>query len=131
MIREFTPEDLDGFDFNKFSNPADVKFVFKSDEWWNYTIWDGKARAIICFKDNGGDDWAGFFLISKGFKASHARELKWFFDMAIEKLNPKRLWTTSQRNKTIDRWHRYLGMSVEKTTVINGKEFKIWSKKWA
>ncbi len=131
MIRNFHMDDLTIFKPNKFSDPEDVMFIFEGEDFYKETmIVNGVIKAILCFKLNGNDDWAGFFMISECFNARDGVRVKKWFNNKIREYKPKKVWTASQKDCVLETWHRFLGMVKEKTQDINGKECNIWSVTW-
>lgn len=128
MIRDFENKDLETFEPNEFSDISDIPYVFDDEDFWKYTLTDdGRVLAVICFKENMPGDWASFLLISRYFKFKNAPELKAFMLHCIKKLNPRRVWTASRDCSIINRWQKYLGMTKESDTMVNGRKLNIWS----
>lgn len=130
MIREFDKKDLENFKANKNGDARDIMFVFNDPSYFKYTLDHGGPKAIICFRHNGDDDWAGFFLIAENFTARDGILVKRFIEETVRRYRPKRLWTASHINEDLNRWHKFLGMKIEDTLVIHGKKCAIWSIRW-
>lgn len=131
MIRNFHIKDLEGFKPNEFSDPESVMFIFEGEDFYKETyIVKGVVKAIICFKPNGNDDWAGFFLVSEDFSARDGVVLKQHVMKKVGEYKPKRVWTASQQDCMLETWHKFLGMVKEGTQEIEGKICNIWSLTW-
>jgi len=127
-IRNFHMKDLDSFVPNKFSDPEDVSFVFEGEAFYRETmIVNNVVKAIFCFRPNGNDDWAGFFLISEDFTARDGVALKQHIAKKVKYYKPKRVWTASQQDCVLETWHKFLGMIKEGTKEVDGKICNIWS----
>lgn len=132
MIRNFHIDDLKKFVPNEYSDNPDLHTVFRDDEYFKFTQYTGEdIRALICFKDNGNRDWCGCFFVSKSFTRDNGQELKDFIQHCVNELQPARLWTASQDDIKLNKWHNFLGMSIEKKIDVDGKGFNIWSRIWA
>lgn len=130
MIRDFNIEDLEGFDHLGVDDVLPIAWDDPSVEY--YTLLDGAVPvAFIIFRQVKPDDWAGFFILSKLFKPLHSREIKQFIERTVSFKKPKRLWTLSKKNSTLDRWHKFLDMSIESTQEINNAMYNLWSIRWA
>lgn len=129
MIRPFKPEDLELIKLNEWSN-GDFHGAVIDERYEKYTLDDNGVKAIIFFMNVNSRDWGGFFLLSKDFSPAHGKIVKRFIADTVNKYKPERLWTVSQRNKTISRWHEFLGMSIEQEQEIDGKLYDVWSIKW-
>ena len=107
IVRPFITDHLNHFVPNEVSQPDDIAFAFDDDDYYKYSLWkEGKVKAIVFFRDNGGGDIAGFFLISDCFTARDGVLLKKFMFQKIKIHQPERLWTASLAdNKLIERWH--------------------------
>lgn len=132
MIRDFRTEDLDVFQPNGASDFDDVACFNGGEDCfeYKYTLDDGNIKAIILFRDNGEDDWAGFFLISKHFNCRDGVKIKRFINETVDKYQAKRLWTVSEPNEILSRWHKFLGMDKEGTVEVDGSLQDVWSMRW-
>lgn len=134
MIRLFRKLDLRRIKLNDFSSIDDMRFVFDDDSFYKHTLEvDGKVLAVIGFKRYWGDNWLAFFLISTEMKALHARPLKNFLNNAIIDFGAKRLQTDSVDCPELNKWHKFLGFTLEGTRkkMIHDKDFNMWSiLKW-
>ena len=66
--------------------------------------------------------------MSKYFNSKYARELKKFMLYLIKELQAKRVETESVNCPVINRWHRFLGMTLEgtKKSFLEGQDYNIW-----
>jgi len=132
-IEPFNIVDVYGFKPNPNSPLRYLEKILDDVSYHKYSLIDEEnvVQAIICFKDNGDDDWAGFFLIAETFKGKHGLEIKHFIVDTVEKHQARRLWTASRPGTVLDRWHQFLGMQKDKEMVnIEGSDFNIWSMEW-
>jgi hypothetical protein len=132
MIREFQESDLKNFTPNEHSGIDEVLPIFTSPIYHKFSLIEGDiTKAIIYFHHTGGDDWAGFFLISKDFSARNGIQIRNFIKQTTDKYKPKRLWTVSLDCPMINKWHKFLRLKEEKSDIIlNGKKYIMWSCLW-
>lgn len=131
MIIPYMPNHLNAFEPNIFSVPDSDYFALDGKEWLRYTMQDeGKTKAIIYFRDNGGNDWCGFFLIGKDFRRKHKTELMEFIEDMISIHSPKRLWTLSRECDVLTRWHKLLGMVKESYMEVMGEKCVVWARRF-
>lgn len=128
MISSFNINDLEYFTPNEVSDPSNIIHILEDDSVSKVTLWKGgSVRAIACFQQMEKMDWAGFFLISKDFTARDGIRLRKHMYDWVDKYNVKRVWTATSRESCDDRWHRFMGMDIEKPIEIEGSECDIWS----
>lgn len=131
MIREFHIDDLARFEPNEMSVPDDVLPMLEDDCWWNYTLErGGVVRAILCGFEQAERQWAVFCLISKRFCARDSVELRRFLARAIERMQPKKIWTLSCPDAVVSKWHEFMGFISGEPVEVNGKKYLMWSRLW-
>jgi len=132
MIRPFQKLDARRLQSNEFSNAKDIQFVFDDPDFYKHTLISNESDvyAIICFKRYWKNNFLAFFLIGKDMPAIHARELKEFVDNAIEDLRAERVQTESVATETLDKWHEFLGFTLEgkREKMIYDKDYNQWGK---
>ncbi len=116
---------------NEFSDASDMAWVFKDEGFDKHTMEDdeGRVLCIICFKKYWQDNYLAFLLISKEMTALHARALKsWIFGAMMD-LRMKRVQTDSVDCPVINRWHEFLGFTLEGTRakMLFDKDYKMWA----
>ena|SRR5688572_14075240 len=129
MIRKFERSDLRRIKSNNFSKTRDIGFVFDDDDFLKQTLTkDGNVYAIICFKSYWKNNFIGFFLIGEDMPAICARELKDFVDNLVVDLNIERIQTDSVDTEILNKWHYFLGFTLEGTMkkMIFDNDYNMW-----
>lgn len=131
MIRPYFAIDSRRLKANQYSGVGDMGWVFKDDTFQKHTLEDdqGRVLCIICFKRYQGDNYIAFLLISEEMTAIHAKALKrWIFDAMMD-LGMKRVQTDSVDCPVINRWHKFLGFTLEGTRekMLFDKDYKMWA----
>lgn len=134
MIRQFEEKDLEFIDVNEFSDIGIYRNLILSDFMQKATLVDGeKVLCVICYMQYADYRYKAFFIMSKDFTAKYARELKKFVYFTAKELKAKRVETESLDCELINRWHRFLGMTLEgkKTRFLDDEtDFNLWSILW-
>lgn len=132
MIRRFQKTDLRRIKSNEFSEIEKVDFVFADDDFCKHTLVGEKSDvfAIICFKRYWNNNWMAFFLISEDMPVIYARELKNFINNAMIDLRAERIQTDSVDCPELNRWHKFLGFTLEGTRkkMIFNQDYNMWCK---
>lgn len=131
MVRPYFALDARRLRSNKFSGTGDMGWVLKDDRFKKHTLEDheGRVLCIICFAKYWEDNYIGFLLISTEMTALHARTLKlWIFDVMMD-FGMKRMQTDSVDCPEINRWHKFLGFTLEGTRekMMHDKDYKMWA----
>lgn len=130
MIRFFERTDIRRIKSNAYSGVGDLAFVFEDDSFYKFTLVgnDDRVYAIICFKKYWKNNAIAFFLISEDMPLICARELKEFVHNAVKDMGGERVQTDSVADPTIDRWHKFLGFTLEgrRDKMINDKDYHLW-----
>lgn len=131
MMKQFKKSDLGHFIPNEWSDPDPVLDQMLSPETVTGVLWgdDGMVSAISCCRAYWGNNWSGWFLISKNFKPHEAILLREYIKETMEKLNIERLQTDSLNVETLNKWHEFLGFEHEgiRRKALMGKDFVMWS----
>lgn len=133
MIKDFEISDLSNFEPNKFSVYEEFEKVFQDDNILKYTCHsEGKVEAIIGFFPYCGNAWSFFVLFSKDFKSIYLKELKKFYILCIEKIQPDRVATDSLDLDFNNKLHRMFGLELEGTRKrhMYGQDMNMWGKIW-
>lgn len=133
MIRDYLNGDIDKIKANEFSRAGEYKQALENYRIQKLTLEDNGVMAIIGMYNYWGDNWDGFFLMSKDIKTKHVKSLKKVTKDLILIKNMKRLETCSEDCTTINRWMKFLGFECEGTRkkYMHDKDFKLWSILWA
>lgn len=131
MIRPYQMMDSRRLKANENSGVGDMGWVFTDPEFQRHTMEDdeGRVLCIICFKKYWQDNYLAFLLISKEMTAIYARKLKrWIFDVMMD-FGMKRVQTDSVDCPVINRWHDFLGFTLEGTRakMLFDKDYKMWA----
>lgn len=126
MIREFDMKDLERFEPNEVSDPADVAHFLRDEKLWSYTLENNGIKAVISFAETETDEWAMSCLISKHFNALDSRELKRFKERVVRALKPRKVWSWTIPGTDSERWHEFLGLVFDKTQEFQGKIYNVW-----
>lgn len=132
MIRDFESIDVRRLKPNAFSSHENMKFVFEDPTFIKQTLEDdktGEVLCIICFKSYWQNNYVGCFLMAEEMPAIYARQLKIFMENVILDFNMERLQTDSVDCAVLNRWHEFLGFTLEGTRkkMIMGKDFNMWA----
>lgn len=130
MIREFDMKDLERFEPNEVSDPADVAHFLRDEKLWSYTLENDGIKAVISFSETAPDEWAMSCLISRHFNALDSRELKRFKERAVRALQPRKVWSWTIPGTVADRWHKFLGLAFEKQREFQGKIYNVWVRNY-
>lgn len=131
MIRPYLPLDTRRLKANTFSDVKDMGWVLEDDSFQKHTLEDsdGRVLCIICFKKYWQDNYHAFLLISEEMTAIHGRMLKrWIFDVMMD-FGMKRVQTDSVDCPVINRWHKFLGFTLEGTRMkmLYDTDYKCWA----
>lgn len=135
MIREFIERDLKEIKENGFTNMSIIgddtpSFLINIGA---STLIDGDIPIIIIgFLEYTKSCYTAFLICSKDMTAKHARELKKFLFNIADILKAKRLETTSLDCDILNRWHKFLGFTLEGTKIkyCDDKDYNIWGMLW-
>ena len=131
MIREFRISDPRMLNGNKFSNTqGQMKDVFSNDLFFKQTLVNAEDEvlAIIAWASYSGNNFVGMFYISKDITPIAGRELRDFVhDVRID-LNFSRLQTDSPATPELDKWHKFLGFTLEGSIdkMLDNKDYHLW-----
>lgn len=131
MIRAYQALDARRLKANEHSDAEDMAWVFKDDDFHKHTLEDeaGRVLCIICFKKYWKNNYLAFLLISREMTAIHGREVRrWIFN-AMTDLGMVRVQTDSVDCPEINRWHKFLGFTLEGTRqkMLFDKDYKMWA----
>lgn len=130
MIRPYQLQDARRLKANEHSDIADMGWVLNDDGFMKHTMeCDGRVLCIICFKAYWQNNYMAFLLISKEMTAVHGRALKrWIFNAMMD-LRMQRVQTDSVDCPVINRWHKFLGFTLEGTRMkmVFDKDYKMWA----
>jgi len=132
MIREYVNEDFDKLEMNGYIDPElyGDRLRLMLEAYNSYTMeTEGKVMAIISFREYTRGCYSAFVLCSTLLEGKHTKELKVFIQGCIEALEAIRVETLSLKDDVIDRFHRFLGFSLEGTKVkfFNNKDYNMWA----
>lgn len=131
MIRQYEPGDESKIELNDFVFNFDLlKAHIDNPEYYKSTVVAGdKVMAIIAFRPYWERCFDSFFMITRNMPLIHARELKQYLHDAIVDFNAERVQTDSLDCPTLNRWHEFLGFTLEGTRrkLVYGKDFNCWS----
>lgn len=134
MIRHYNRIDKRRLKPNEFSSVGDLDFVFEDDNFMKHTLVDeaGDVKAMILFsiyyRGPNGPCAIAFFLISEDIKPREAVELKQFIHQAVVDFDAQRVQTESVACPVLDKWHEYLGFTLEGTRekMIHNRDYNMW-----
>ncbi len=126
MIRKFVFSDWETLDKNEFSKAENIDFLY-DDEWVKYTL---ENKAIICFKNQGDNEWAMLLLVGNNFTSFDGKQIKRFMFKCVSELKAKRVWTISRQDELIIKWHKFLGMTIEKQVEHENITYDLWGITW-
>lgn len=131
-MRPFVIDDLRDIKVNRYGDKdAKTDWVYTHPDTHTYTLESSGIKAIMMFYHTGGGEWLGFYSIALSFDMKDARELKRFTQEKIKEFKPKRVWTLSKTDKELDKWHKFIGFTLEKENVIfSGERCNMWSMVW-
>ena len=134
--------DVDKLVFNHWSRHfknkrmvKNVKKFFAMPETYSFTICDGvKPVAIIAFHEEGNGQFYGAMLTSVDYseKPIFSLHTKRFIEQFAKKMGIKKLITHSENESSLNRWHSFLGFTLEKKDDFQYKGIKhnLWSMTW-
>lgn len=137
---EYIESDFDGIKFNKWAwylkdkrSIKKVKKYFK--EACTYTLFsDDKPIAILSFHEYEPTHFDGCILADECFgdNPKYAVMMKKLVNLLIKKYDMKRVQTTSEDSPELNKWHEFLGFSLEKKHCMTHrkKPFNLWSMEW-
>jgi hypothetical protein len=131
MIREFRISDPRMLNGNKFSNThGQMIDVFANDKFFKQTLVNSEAEvlAIIAWASYAKQNFVGMFYISKFITPIAGRELRDFVrDVRID-LNFNRLQTDSPATPELDKWHKFLGFTLEgrRDKMVDDTDYHLW-----
>lgn len=129
MIRVYAQGDERRMKPNEYSDIDACAPVFEDRAFEKFTLEHlGIVEAIICFKPYWEDNYIGFLLISDDMPVICARELHDFVHRSFKGIGMKRLQTDSMDCAVLNRWHEFVGFTLEGTrrAFMNGKDFNMW-----
>lgn len=131
MITSFTPQDLEAFTPNEFSDPEAVKDMLCSPEYEVQTLYgaDNLVKAILAFRNYWGNNWTGFFLVAQSFGMQEAYELKKALHAGLSARGVKRVQTESVANEKLRQWHEFLGFVHEgiRVKMMLDQDYDMWA----
>lgn len=130
MIRDYQLGDLCLFDGNEFVDWEKLYNGINDRRFKTAILDDGSVKAILVYW-NKDKELAGFFSIAKDFSRANCRELKKEMHKLADKLGVEVLRTATPKDSPVERWHKFLGLSVERQLNIAGQICNVWSKVWA
>lgn len=91
-----------------------------------------KPRAVIGFAMEDDDTAAGMFLIPMDFTPREGLHLRTEMIEAARERGIRTMWTASERNPIIARWHDFLGMRKQGVLLHDKISYDVWEMKlWA
>lgn len=129
MIRAYKTGDELRMKPNEFSDYSDCAYVFDDEKYVKHTLEeDGGIYAMVVWFEYEPNRWGAFLLISGDMRLSHVKELKRFINGVILERKPERIVTYSVDCEVINKWHEFLGFSMDGTDTrfIDGKNFNKW-----
>lgn len=127
MIKVFETQDLDKFTANKFSQEVDLSFI-DNEGWIKFSvIRNGTTKAIISFYEESKDNWVVFLMVGVGFDVRDVRRLARLLDLFKKDFLPKRIFSISQIDDSLDKWHRFWGLEIESVFTAFDKKYNKWS----
>lgn len=135
MIRKYKPEDFDNIERNEFYSEGFIgsdrfKEMLLNENVHTFTQTDGdNVLCIIVFFTIGQGIYQCGLVFSQSYLSMYAKEFKNFLYDSINAYNIRRLETESVDCSILNRWHDFLGFTMEgvKREYVDFKDYRMWS----
>ena len=123
---------LDKITPNAFGkNPRALQSISNPDcDKYTMVTANGDPLALIFFCETEPGVYAGFFVVSTEFRASHCVKLRYFVQKLVEEHNAKKVWTASKQLPELRHWHEFLGLHKTGEVEVEGETYDVWSMTW-
>jgi hypothetical protein len=132
--------DIDDMKFNRYARLLKsekvikkIKARLKARESYSYTLFeDDTPVAIMSFQEQENDCYDCLMIASDFFTVKHAVAVKRFMNNVALRIGAKKVITASENCPELNRWHEFLGFTLEKENDFEYRKIKhnIWSKSW-
>lgn len=131
MIREFISSDIEDIAHNAYSDKElfeKIRPVLGQYE-ASTVVRDGVIRAILFYRNYAETNYECFLIGSTFLSAYDSQEIREFIRGMMERRNIRRVETLSLNDDELNRWHKFLGFSIEgtKRRFLNGQDYNFWA----
>lgn len=139
-IYHYLPEDLDKFEFNKYSRKlknnkkdlAAMKFFLAQAH--SYTLFDTtthKVVAVLAFFEYAPHRFNGCIIASRlfGKNPKYALKMRYLINCLRHDFTPERVETISEDIPQLNKWHQFLGFKLEMKlpAYLEKRDYILWS----
>ena len=123
--------DLNGVEFNEFCEPDMMEKILnlRGVGMRRLTqISDDQVKSVSLYMEYAPRCWIVSIAMTKDFKMKDAKELRRHLYDGMLIHDAERVQTDSQDDETLNRWHKFLGFTLEGTRkkFMNGLDYNMW-----
>lgn len=139
-VYSYIEKDLDSMKFNHWARFLKSKKSIKNiksylNNAYSYTMFDNdKPIAILAFDEYEKGKYDGCIIADESFgdNPKYAIKMKKLVEFVIKKFDMKRVQTISEDSEKLNKWHEFLGFTLEKKDYWEYKGIKhnLWGMQW-